>query len=78
MSGTTNSSKSVQAMTPTADGQRPRVDVPKDLDYSKRTYVSSPFAADPWNPLRSSQTRHGDLLARVDSIGLSQSTRNKL
>ncbi|KAK6336961.1 hypothetical protein TWF718_009749 [Orbilia javanica] len=60
-------------------GERPRINEHEDLDYSKRTYISSPSGTDPWNALGAPKSRNiSGVLARADALGLSKNVQNKL
>ncbi|KAK6507692.1 hypothetical protein TWF481_006115 [Arthrobotrys musiformis] len=59
--------------------EKPKVDVPEDLEHSKHTYASSPVSADPWNSLGSQGTRnHNDIFSQVDKLGLSKKTQGRI
>ncbi|KAK6343504.1 hypothetical protein TWF730_011094 [Orbilia blumenaviensis] len=56
----------------------------EDLEYNKRTYITSPSTTDPWNSLRPSNTGsqlNSDILAqlaRVDALGLGGPKKSSL
>ncbi|KAF3295481.1 hypothetical protein EYR41_010579 [Orbilia oligospora] len=61
--------------------ERPKVDVTEDLEYNKRTYISSPTSTDHWTPFgagASQRRNNSDVLARVDELGLSKETPGKI
>ncbi|KAF3311451.1 hypothetical protein TWF173_008273 [Orbilia oligospora] len=72
-------SSSAPAQVP--HSERPKVNVTEDLDYNKRTYVSSPTSTDHWTPFgagASQRRNNNDVLARVDELGLSKDAPGKI
>ncbi|RVD89703.1 uncharacterized protein DFL_000698 [Arthrobotrys flagrans] len=75
MPQTNGSSASARGQT----GERPKINVAEDLDYSKRRYASSPTGTDPWNGLSPGQPRNNDdVFANLEALGLTKKAQSKM